>query len=161
MNAAPAVTIREATESDLPDILALIGQPEMDGGDVLALADAQALFRKMRRYPDYRMFVASREDGDGSHIVGCYALLIMDNLGHRGAPSAIVEEVLVAPADHGCGIGRAMLHDARRRAKIAGCYKLMLSSNIKRERAHAFYDSLGFERHGISFRIDLTETGTP
>ena len=24
----------------------------------------------------------------------------------------------------------------------------MLSSNAKRERAHAFYESLGFERHG-------------
>ena len=25
----------------------------------------------------------------------------------------------------------------------------MLSSNAKRERAHAFYESLGFERHGV------------
>ena len=31
----------------------------------------------------------------------------------------------------------------------------MLSSNAKRERAHAFYESLGFERHGFSFRVNL------
>jgi GNAT superfamily N-acetyltransferase len=35
------------------------------------------------------------------------------------------------------------------------CYKLVLSSNAKRVRAHAFYESLGFERHGYSFRVDL------
>ncbi len=157
MSIVSAISIREAAESDLPGILALIGQPEMDDGAVLALEDAHALFEKMRRYPDYRMFVAS---SDG-RTVGCYALLIMDNLGHLGAPSAIVEEVLVAPAHQGTGVGRAMLHDAKTRARKAGCYKLMLSSNIKRERAHAFYDSLGFERHGISFRTDLTETDTP
>ena len=38
--------------------------------------------------------------------------------------------------------------DACRRA---GCYKLALSSNLKRADAHRFYDSLGFERHGFSF----------
>ena len=35
--------------------------------------------------------------------------------------------------------------------RAAGCYKLTLSSNIARQGAHAFYDSLGFERHGYSF----------
>jgi GNAT superfamily N-acetyltransferase len=42
------------------------------------------------------------------------------------------------------------------RSREKGCYKLMLSSNAKRERAHAFYESLGFERHGFSFRVNLT-----
>ena len=36
-----------------------------------------------------------------------------------------------------------------------GCYKMMLSSNLRRTGAHAFYESLGFEKHGYSFRIDL------
>jgi predicted GNAT family acetyltransferase len=35
----------------------------------------------------------------------------------------------------------------------AGCYKMALSSNVKRAAAHAFYESLGFERHGYSFVI--------
>ena len=45
-------------------------------------------------------------------IVGSFALLIMDNLGHLGAPSAIVEDVVVDPALHGCGIGRQMMEFA-------------------------------------------------
>jgi hypothetical protein len=36
-----------------------------------------------------------------------------------------------------------------------GCYKAALSSNLKRERAHAFYESLDFERHGYSYRIGI------
>jgi GNAT superfamily N-acetyltransferase len=38
-----------------------------------------------------------------------------------------------------------------------GCYKMALSSNLKRQKAHDFYDSLGFERHGYSFRVDRRE----
>jgi len=36
-----------------------------------------------------------------------------------------------------------------------GCYKVVISSNFKRPKAHAFYESLGFERHGYSFRLTL------
>ena len=41
------------------------------------------------------------------------------------------------------------------RCREKDCYKLVLSSNARRERAHAFYESLGFERHGFSFRVNL------
>jgi GNAT superfamily N-acetyltransferase len=43
------------------------------------------------------------------------------------------------------------------RAREKRCYKLVLSSNAKRERAHAFYEQLGFERHGFGFRILFEE----
>jgi len=52
-------------------------------------------------------------------------------------------------------VGRAMMAHAMRLAHEAGCYKLALSSNQKRERAHAFYESLGFQRHGLSFLIEI------
>lgn len=34
-----------------------------------------------------------------------------------------------------------------------GRYKAVLSFNLKCERTHAFYESLGFERHGYSFCV--------
>ena len=79
----------------------------------------------------------------------------MDNLGHRGTPSAIVEDVVVDATRQGGGIGRQMMHYALERSREAGCYKLVLSSNLKREAAHRFYDSLGFKRHGYSFLMEL------
>jgi GNAT superfamily N-acetyltransferase len=145
--------IRTAEPADLPGVLALYAQPEIDDGTVLSLEDAARLHAKFSRYPDYTLYVAERD----SRIAGSFALLIMDNLGHLGAPSAIVEDVVVDPAWHGQGIGQQMMRFAIEKCREKGCYKLMLSSNARRERAHAFYESLGFDRHGFSFRIELEQ----
>ncbi len=84
-----------------------------------------------------------------------FALLVMDNLGHLGAPSAIIEDVAVDPRWQGHGIGKKMMEHALELYREKGCYKAVLSSNLKRERAQAFYESLGFERHGYSYRVLL------
>lgn len=142
-------TLRPALASDLPAVLRLYARPAIDDGDVLPLADAQRIWERMASYPNYKSYVAVQ----GERVVGTFALLIMDNLGHLGAPSAVVEDVAVAPACQGHGIGKAMMRHAIILAAESGCYKLALSSNLKREKAHAFYDALDFERHGYSFRI--------
>jgi GNAT superfamily N-acetyltransferase len=79
----------------------------------------------------------------------------MVNLGHMGAPSAVIEDVVVAPELHSHGVGRQMMEYALCIAKAHNCYKIMLSSNLKRDRAHKFYEELGLERHGYSFQILL------
>jgi len=55
---------------------------------------AQVIFVRMQGYPDYRLYVA---EADGQ-VVGTFALLVMDNLGHLGATSGLVEDVAVDPA---------------------------------------------------------------
>jgi GNAT superfamily N-acetyltransferase len=145
------IAVREASEADLPAVLAIYAQPELDAGDVLSLDDARDRFARFARYPDYKLYVAV----DGDAIVGTFALLVMDNLLHRGAPSGVVEDVGVAPELHGRGIGKAMMQHAMQRCRDRGCYKLVLSSNAKRSNAHAFYASLGFEQHGVSFHVTL------
>ncbi len=145
------VQIREAAERDLPCIIALYDQPDMDRGRVIPLERAREIFSRMESYPDYRVYVAVL---DGK-IVGTFELLIMDNLAHMGAPSGIVEDVVVARDFQGKGIGRQMMEFAIERCREKGCYKAVLSSNLKRESAHKFYRSLGFEKHGYSFRTEL------
>lgn len=150
--------IREATEDDLPAVLALYAQPAMDKGQVLTLEQAKHLLAQFRQYPSYRLWVACEVAPDGAHdgaVLGTYALLIMHNLAHQGTPSAIVEDVVVNADRQGQGIGQHMMRHAQQQARVAGCYKLVLSSNQKRERAHAFYESLGFQRHGFSFVIGI------
>ena len=144
-----AVQVREADERDLPGVLRIYAQPGLDEGDVFTEAEARAHYARLRSYPSYRLFVAVSE----GEIVGTFALLIMDNLAHKGAPSAVVEDVAVLPDRQGLGIGKAMMAFALERCREAGCYKMALSSNLKRGPAHAFYDALGFERHGYSFAI--------
>jgi GNAT superfamily N-acetyltransferase len=145
------LSVRPALAADLPAVLELYAQPDFDAGKVLPLKTAQHLFERFPDYPDYTLYVAERANA----VVGTFAFLVMHNLGHLGAPSAIVEDVAVAPALQGHGIGKAMMQFALDLAREKGCYKLMLSSNARREQAHAFYESLGFERHGFSFRVDL------
>lgn len=143
--------IRQAVVTDLPGVLKLHAQPAIDNGNVLSIAKAEQLFAQFSHYPNYRLFVAC----DGQTILGTFALLIMHNLAHQGSSSAIVEDVVVSDTHQSQGIGRDMMTHAMALAREAGCYKLVLSSNQKRERAHAFYESLGFQRHGFSFSIEI------
>jgi len=146
--------IRQATVQDLPPVLQLYAQPAMDNGKVLTLQAAIAHFAHFSAYPHYRLFVACEASPEGA-VIGTYALLVMHNLAHQGTPSAIVEDVVVSAAQQSQGIGRDMMQHAMAQARDAGCYKLVLSSNQKREAAHAFYESLGFVRHGYSFQIEM------
>jgi ribosomal protein S18 acetylase RimI-like enzyme len=147
------ILIREASEADLPDVLRLYAQPDLDNGKTLPLDQAERVFDLMKRYPDYRVYVSAID----KNIVGTFALLIIHNLAHLGDPSAVVEEVAVAPEWQERGVGKMMMRYALKMAAGKGCYKVVLSSNLKREGAHAFYESLGFERHGYSFRISLKQ----
>lgn len=145
------IKIRKSTENDLPEILRLYSQPDLDNNKVLSVEDAKKIFEKISVYPSYTIFVALLEN----KIVGTFALLIMDNLAHMGSPSGIVEDVAVDPLHQNQGIGKAMMNFAFKICEESGCYKLVLSSNIKRKNAHKFYESLGFKQHGISFAIDI------
>ena len=140
------VEIRDASEEDLPAVLRILAESGIDGGESFTLDEARAHFARIQR-PGFRLLVATVE----GEIVGTYVLAIMEKLGKRGTPAGVVEDVAVAPSRQGQGIGRAMMEHAREACRRAGCYKLALSSNLRREDAHRFYDSLGFERHGFSF----------
>jgi GNAT superfamily N-acetyltransferase len=143
--------IRQATAADLPGVLSLHSQPAIDNGNVLSIQNAEQLFAQFSHYPNYRLFVAC----DDQTVLGTFSMLIMHNLAHQGAPSAVVEDVVVSDAHQSQGIGRNMMNHAMTLAREVGCYKLVLSSNQKRERAHAFYESLGFQRHGFSFTVEI------
>jgi len=142
------VVVREAWPEDLPVVLSLYAG--MDGGSHIPVDEAEAIFDQMRAYPDFRLYVAELE----GRVVGTFTLLVIRIINHMGANSALVESVVVDESLRGRGIGRIMMEFARERCRERGCYKMALSSNLVRERAHAFYEGLGFERHGYSFRVE-------
>lgn len=146
--------IREASEADLGAVIALYGAAGLDDTAGLDEAQARELFRQFARYPSYRLFVVVEAERPET-VIGSYALLVMHNLAHGGTSSAIVEDVVVDPQQQGRGVGRQMMAHAMALAREGGCYKLALSSNSKRRDAHAFYESLGFQRHGLSFVVDV------
>lgn len=143
------LAIHEATEADLPSILTLYAQPEMDDEKILTVSNAIKIFKKMRMYPNYKIFIAKLDN----ETVGSFALLVMDNLIYNGKPTGIIEDVAVSPKSHGKGIGKTMMNFAMEQCIKADCYKLILSSSLKRVIAHNLYKSFGFEQTGISFLI--------
>lgn len=143
--------IQKACKSDLTSILNLYAESDIDNGKKLDLTAAEKLFDKILSYPNFNVYVALSND----KIIGTFELLIMDNLAHMGLSSAIVEDVVVHSDYRGQGVGKKMMQFAFEKCKKAGCYKMVLSSNIRRDRAHHFYESLGFEKHGYSFQINF------
>ena len=145
------LVMRVATEHDLAAILTLYRDAHIDTENTFTQQEAQAHFALLSRYPSFHIFVAILDQS----VVGTYALVILDNMAKRGRKSAVVEDVAVHPQHQRHGVGRAMMQHAMLQCRQAACYKLTLSSNLKRQHAHRFYDSLGFTRHGYSFQVEL------
>lgn len=145
------IVIREAREPDVAGILELYREAGIEAEPGFTLKEAREQLALFLRYPSFRVFVAEVQ----GEVVGTYELLIMDNLAKRGRKSGVVEDVAVSPRLQGRGIGRAMMRHARDECRQAGCYKFVLSSGLQRTGAHDFYDAMGFEKHGYSFRVDV------
>ncbi|MEB3337201.1 MAG: GNAT family N-acetyltransferase [Leptolyngbyaceae bacterium] len=144
--------IRVATLDDLPSLLNL--HAEMDGEAAIALEQGQKIFQQMSSIPDYHSYLAFREPDP--EAVGTFSLLFLPTLMHRGIHKfALLDAVAVKATHRSQGIGKAMMESALKLSAEAGCYKLMLSSNLKRDRAHAFYESLGYKQHGWSFSLKV------
>jgi GNAT superfamily N-acetyltransferase len=145
------ILLRQASREDLPEILDIYRELDTDNGSTLTSDEANSIFDSIATYPNYKIYVALAEN----EIVGTFALAVMDNLAHMGAPSGLIEDVVVKSKWQGKSIGKQMMRFALERCKENGCYKVALSSNKKRLKAHQFYESLGFEKHGYSFLMDL------
>lgn len=144
--------IRDARPGDEAELLRLYAQLATGPEAPPAAGQVADFFTRISRYPDYRIHVV---DGHADRLVAAYSLFILDHLAHGGRPSAVVEHVVVDATERGRGLGRSLMAHARERAAAAGCYKIALSSNRLRESAHAFYEALGWRRHGYSYEVSL------
>jgi N-acetylglutamate synthase-like GNAT family acetyltransferase len=156
MAAEPSgVTIREATEEDLPRLIELLAQlslaePREEHGPPLP-ARYYETFREIRADRRQRLFVLETDET----IQATLALVIVPNLSHVGKPFAIVENVVVDEHARGSGYGEMLMRRSIDEARAAGCYRLSLFSNKQRADAHRFYQRLGFHASHEGFRIEL------
>lgn len=145
------IRVREATSGDLPTVLRLLAQLpfEPPEGYMPTPSEASKIFLQMLATPDRKLLVA--EDPMG--VAGIVDLLVVSNLTHGGSPWTIVENLVVDSDRRRNGIGQALMREVIERARRAGCYKVQLMSNVRREGAHDFYRSLGFEENAQGFRL--------
>jgi GNAT superfamily N-acetyltransferase len=138
-------------EKDIPRILELYRQLSFEPEKYHAapLNDCLKVFRKMSKYPGFELLVAE----DNGQVVGTTALAILPGFAHATSPFAVVEYVVVDEKSRSKGIGKLLMESVKSLAKEAGCYKIMLTSDNRRERAHKFYKSVGFEPSAHGFRF--------
>ena len=146
------ITVRIACAADVASLLSLYKLLEVVTEPAVPLESALACFRDLESNPRHRIYVAER----GASIVGTFSLIFIPGLSHSARDSCVIEDVVVAYELQGDGIGKQMMHFAMAACVARHCYKLVLSSHVQRERAHRFYEGLGFRKHGYSYLLDLS-----
>jgi GNAT superfamily N-acetyltransferase len=113
--------------------------PEQRAGQIVT--DAQrAAFDAIAADPNNQVYVAVLDDA----VVGTFQLTFIRQLSYGGCLVAQVESVFVHASARSRGVGRLMMGFARAEAERRGALRLQLTSNLRRERAHRFYERLGF-----------------
>ena len=90
----------------------------------------------------------------GGVVVGMLTWNVMPVL-HRRGPVGRISALIVTEGARGQGIGRALVAAAAERLGAQGCILLEVTSNVRLEQAHAFYERLGFERTSWRFAKPL------
>ncbi len=144
------VRVRRAEEYDLCQVLALYRLLDGPYAGQDETVTAKEACRRLRSDPRQHMLVA---ETDG-RVVGTATVIVVPNIGHGGKPWAAVENVVVAEEFRGRGVGIRLMESAGSLSREAGCYKLVLSSNLSREEAHIFYRRLGWRQSHVGFSLE-------
>jgi len=151
------ISFRTATRDDLRAIVSLLSDDELAenrekpvGGDGVSEEYAKAFAAMESEH--YNHMLLAEEDG---RIVGALQLVFVPGLSRRGATRAIIESVRVVSDLRGKNVGTALMKEAIRRAREAGCALVQLTSDTRRTRAHLFYRRLGFVQSHAGFKKDL------
>ncbi|MCC9178493.1 GNAT family N-acetyltransferase [Arthrobacter sp. zg-Y750] len=160
---AGSFRVRRACRADVGPIAALLeadtlGSPEAPHPN---LDTYRRTFEAIDADPAH--FLAVVEDGAGT-IAATAQLTLLPCLAAGAVTRLQVEAVHVRADLRSRGLGAALMDWALVQGRQNGAGLAQLTSNLRREDAHRFYRSLGFEPTHIGFKHHLTanpkETGT-
>ncbi|MBT8405521.1 MAG: GNAT family N-acetyltransferase [Gemmatimonadetes bacterium] len=150
-----ALTIREAVERDVPDLVTLLAddplgsQREAPGPEQMSAY--QSAFQAIVERADHTLLVADR----GGRPVAVLQLSFLPHLTYTGGWRAQIEGVRVCAELRATGLGRRLLEEAIDRARDRGCHLVQLTTDARRPAARAFYERLGFQatHHGMKMHL--------
>jgi len=95
----------------------------------------------------------------GEQVVATLQMTFIQHLISRAFRRAVVEAIFVHPDYQGKGIGAALIHSAIEHATSARCIAVELTSNKLRDKAHGFYQKMGFVSSHEGFKLSLWKAG--
>ncbi len=151
-----AVTIRRATQADLPAIVRMLaddplGKTRERYAEPLPEAYLQA-FAEVEAQKGNQILVAEAK----GQVIGCLQLTLIPGLTRLGMTRAQIEGARVDAGRRGERIGEKLFLDAIERARKAGCGLVQLTTDASRPDAHRFYERLGFVASHVGMKLALT-----
>jgi len=146
------IHIREAEESDLPAIEELV----LELADAMDCRDGIDVDGVYERCCDILNEVNSCilvAEADGA-VVGFINFTTRKTLLHS-APSALIDELVVAGSFRSKGLGRELLNAAVEKCRQLGCCEVEVSTEFTNTGAREFYKRCGFQERGVILEKDL------
>ena len=146
------VTIRDATDKDIPIILGLLydlGRPKPQQD-----SDVDSFRKLVKNYiqdSDKKLLVAVLDD---VKIVGMISMILLSRL-NRDTLEMYIPELIVLEKHQGQGIGKKLITSCITYATKKKCHRIRLESGNQRTNSHEFYKHLGFEQSSLSFTKNL------
>ncbi|MFF3084930.1 GNAT family N-acetyltransferase [Streptomyces nojiriensis] len=153
MTDTPELTIRPATEADVPAIVAMLADDPLGATRESPddLTPYLAALKRLTADPNQHLVVAVRAD----RVVGTLQLTIVPGLSRRGATRSIIEGVRVHADERGGGLGTRFIEWAVEKSRAENCALVQLTSDVTRTDAHRFYERLGFTASHVGFKLQL------
>lgn len=129
------VTVRRASRTDvvqLPELCRQLGYPSSE-------SEIRLRFEANDAMPERALFVA---ETSGGKIVGLVDVFVLRTI--ESDPRAEIAGLVVDEKHRSRGAGELLMARAEEWAKEQHCVAVSLRTNVLRERAHTFYERLGY-----------------
>ena len=146
------ITISPATEVDLTSIKLLLSEliEAMTDTEGFDIEQAVNNCRDLMKDKCHCLLVAR----DENVVLGFINFTIRRTIMHP-APSALIDELVVARQSRGTGIGRLLVDKVIEKCKEMGCCELEVSTEKTNRTARRFYKNCGFEEDAVLLEMDL------
>jgi glucosamine-phosphate N-acetyltransferase len=112
---------------------------------------AKEILKRIGNDRNYRIIIA--EDKQNRQVIGTATLLIEQKFIHNGGKVGHIEDVVTRKGYEGKGIGKKVIEELIKIARENECYKVILDCN---EKVMEFYEKMGFRKHALMMRIDIS-----
>jgi GNAT superfamily N-acetyltransferase len=140
------LTVRSAEMADSSVLAELMGEL----GYPTRTSEMEQRLELIMREPHYRTFVAVL---DGT-VCGMIGTCCLQSHEHNNVGGRIIA-LVVSEKQRGRGVGRALVQAAESDFIARNIRRIALNTRLTREKAHQFYDGLGYIKNGFRFVKEL------